>query len=92
MLVWVIKMLQHDRIDASKGMDTNKTDASKECIICHYWYFKSNGYRFEPHVCNGCYDILMVACELKSITILNFKDIDYRCVLWNKTKNEAIIC
>ena len=85
-------MLQHDRIDASEGIDTNKTDASKECIICHYWYFKSIGYKFEPHVCNGCHDILIVVCELKSIVILNFKDIDYRCVLWNKTKNEAIIC
>ena len=85
-------MLQHDRIDASEGIDTNKTDASKECIICHYWYFKSIGYKFEPQVCNGCYDILIVVCELKSIVILNFKDIDYRCVLWNKTKNEAIIC
>ena len=84
--------MQYDKIDISEGAGINKTDASKECIICHYWYFKSIGYKFEPHVCNGCYDILIVVCELKSIVILNFKDIDYRCVLWNKTKNEAIIC
>ena len=33
-------MLQYDRIDASEGIGINKTSASKECDICHYWYFK----------------------------------------------------
>ena len=33
-------MLEYDRIDISEGIDINKTDASKECDICHYWYFK----------------------------------------------------
>ena len=28
--VWVIKMLQYERIDVSEGIDTNKTSASKE--------------------------------------------------------------
>ena len=32
-------MLYYDRIDASEGIDVNKTGASKECDICHYWYF-----------------------------------------------------
>ena len=32
-------MLEYDRIDISEGIDTNKTSASKECNICHYWYF-----------------------------------------------------
>ena len=32
-------MLEYDRIDISEGIDTNKTSASKECIICHFWYF-----------------------------------------------------
>ena len=36
-------MLQYNRIDTSKGIDINKTGASK-CIICHYWYFKDIGY------------------------------------------------
>ena len=25
--------------DISKGLDTNKISASKECNICPYWYF-----------------------------------------------------
>ena len=74
-------MLQCDRIDASEGTDINKTDVSKECMICHYWYFKDIGYKFEPHIYNGCYDILMMAYELKNIAILNVKGVDCKCVL-----------
>ena len=29
-------MLYYDRIDVSEGIDINKTNASKECAICHY--------------------------------------------------------
>ena len=32
-------MLKYDRIDISEGIDINKTNASKECGICHCWYF-----------------------------------------------------
>ena len=32
-------MLYYDGIDVSEEIDINKTSASKECNICHYWYF-----------------------------------------------------
>ena len=32
-------MLEYDRIDISKEIDINKINASKECDICHYWFF-----------------------------------------------------
>ena len=32
------KILYYDRIDVSEGTDLNKTNASKECNIYHYWY------------------------------------------------------
>ena len=32
-------MLQYDKIDISEEVDVNKTSASKEYDICHYWYF-----------------------------------------------------
>ena len=31
-------MLYFDRIDISEGIDVNKTTASKECDICHYFF------------------------------------------------------
>ena len=83
-------MLQYERIDVSEGIDLNKSDKSKECMICHYWYFKDIGYKYEPYVCNGCHDLSMMAYELKNIAMLNVKRVDYRCVLWNMTQNDAI--
>ena len=57
-------------------------------MICHYWYFKDIGYKFEPSVCNKCYDISMMAYKLENIAILNIKSVDYRCV-WNMTINDV---
>ena len=33
-------MLEYDRTDIPEGIDLNTMSASKECDICHYWYFK----------------------------------------------------
>ena len=32
-------MLYYDRIDISEAIDVNEPSESKECDICHYWYF-----------------------------------------------------
>ena len=37
--LYKLKKLEYDRIDVSEGIDVNKTDGSRECIIWHYWYF-----------------------------------------------------
>ena len=58
-------------------------------MLCHYWYFTNVGFKFEPHVCNKCHDLLMTAHELKSISILNIKDIGFSCILWGISKVEA---
>ena len=65
-------MLQHERIYLSEGIDTNKTGASKEYMLCHYWYFKDIGY-------NKCHHVLRLLMNYKIIAILNVKGIDYRC-------------
>ena len=83
-------MLQYKKIDVSEGIDTNKTRASKECMLCHYWYFKEVGFKFELHVCNKCHDVLMTAYDLKNIAILNVKGVDFRCILRGISKDEAV--
>ena len=84
-------MLHYKKVSFSEGIDTNKTSASKECKLCHYWYFKDVGFRFEQHVCNKCHDVLMTAYELKNIAILNVKGVDFRCILWGVSRDEAVI-
>ena len=75
------KMLQYEKTDVSEGIDINKTGASKECMLFHYWYFKDLRFKFELHVCNKCHNVLMTAYELENIEILNEKGLDYRCTL-----------
>ena len=83
-------MLYYGRIDVSKGIDVNKTSASKECDICHYWYFLNYSFKFQPNVCNRCHDLLMMSVNLSDIAILNIKGSDYRCIISLISKNEAI--
>ena len=84
-------MLQYEKIDVAEGIDTNKTSASKEYMLCHYWYFKDVGFKFEPHVCTKCHDVLMTAYELKTTTILNLKGVDFRCILWVLVEMKLLI-
>ena len=31
--------IEYEKTDISEGIDVNKTNLSKECDICRYWYF-----------------------------------------------------
>ena len=83
-------MLQYEKIDVSEGIDTTKTSASKKYILCHYWYFKDVGFRFELHICNKCHDVLMTVYELKNTALINVKGVNFRCILWSISRDEAI--
>ena len=61
MFIRIMKMLYYDRIDVSEGNDVNKASASKECDICHYWYFLNYSFKFQPNACNRCHDLLMMS-------------------------------
>ena len=67
-------MLYYDRIDIFKGIEVNKTSASKECDICYYWCFLDRGFTFQPYVCNGSHNLLMMSkndIAILSIVIFN---------------------
>ena len=83
-------MLWYQKIDVSKGIYINKTSASKECELCHYWYFKDIGFKFEEHVCNKCHNLLTIAYSLKNIAMLNSKGTTFRCILMGISKNECL--
>ena len=71
-------MLRYKRIDVSQGIDINKSDKSKECMMCHCWCFKGIGYKYERRVCNGCHDLSIMVYDLNDFMILSIKGIDYR--------------
>ena len=66
-------MLEYDGIDISEGINITKTNASKECKICHYWYLKDIGFKYEPHLFNGCHGLMQKAVSFNSIAIVYVK-------------------
>ena len=83
-------MQKYQKTDVSEGIDANKTSASKECELCHYWFFKNIGFKFEEHVCNTCHDLLTIAHSLNDIAILSAKGATFRCILIGISKNEVL--
>ena len=84
-------MLKCNRIDISKGTDINETNASKECHICHYWYFLSKNVSYKPYSCSGCHDLMQKAMNFNDVPIVSVKGSDYRIHFWYMSKNDAII-
>ena len=83
-------MLEYDKIDISEGIDINKASASKECDICHYWYFLDKNFNYEPYLCNGCHDLVQKAINFDDVAIVSIKGNDYRIHFWYISKGEAI--
>ena len=83
-------MLRYQKLDVSEGIDVNKISQSKECELCHYWFFKDVGFKFEEHVCNRCHHLLTMAHSLKNIAILSAKGATFRCILMGISKNEGL--
>ena len=72
-------MLEHDRLDISEGIDINKTNASKECHICHYCCFKDIGFKYEQFLCNNCHGLIKKAMNFNDVATVHVK----RKCLWN---------
>ena len=83
------KMLYFDTIDIFDGIDVNETNKPKDCNICHYWLFLNNRFKFQPNVCNGCHDLLMMFMNFSDIAILNIKSADYRFIISSISKSEV---
>ena len=83
-------MLEYDRIDISKGIDMNKTSSSKECDICHYWYFSDKDFDYEPYLCNRCHDLMQIAMNFNAVAIVSIKGNDYIIHFWYMSKDDAI--
>ena len=72
------KILEYKRIDISEGIDINKTNKSKECMVCHYWYFLDKNFNHGPYLCNGCYNTMQKFIDSKDFPIFYVKKSAYR--------------
>ena len=82
-------MLYYDRIDLGEGIALAKSNNSKECIVCHYWYF-NHEFKFQKFFCYGCHDLLTLCLNISNITIVIIKSIDYLCIIYGVSKSDAI--
>ena len=86
-------MLEYDKIDVSEGIDVNKTNLSRECNICHYWYFLDKNFSYGPYLCDGCYNIMQKSMDFKNIAIVYVKKSVYRIhfLYMNKRKAKSLM-
>ena len=82
-------MLEYDRIYISEGIDIKKTNASKEFKIVNYRYLKGIGFKYDPHLCNGCHGLMKKLLVL-IILLLYVKGIAYRIQFWYMSKDDVI--
>ena len=81
-------MLYYNKIDISEGTDHNKSNKSRDCLICQNWLFKY-GFKFQDYVCNGCDDLSILSLNINDIAISTVKNVDYGCII-HSSKFEAI--
>ena len=58
-------------------------------MICHYWYI-SDGFKYQPYVCNEFHDFSMVVQNLSDFFILTIKNADYRVYITGADKKAAL--
>ena len=84
-----MKMLEYDRINISEGIDVNKTNKPKECMLCHYWYFLHKNFSHGPYLCDVCYNMTQKSTDFKNIDSIYFKENSYRIHFWYMSKNKC---
>ena len=82
-------MVYYHRNDISEGIDLAKSKNNKECMICHYCLF-NHGFKFQDSVCNDCHDLTLLSVSISDIAIITVKGVDYRCIIHNIIRSEAI--
>ena len=56
-------MLKYDKTDITEGIDVDKTNKSRECMFCHYWYFLNKNFSYGPFTCDGFYNIVQKSTD-----------------------------
>ena len=72
----ILQMLYHDRIDVSEGAALAKSNYSKKCTSCSYYFF-NHRFEFQDAVCNGCHDLTMLSVNISDIAVITIKNVDY---------------
>ena len=50
----------------------------------------SDGFKYQPYVCNACHDFSMTVQNLSNFFIVTIKNVDYRYYIVGVNKNDAV--
>ena len=68
-------MLVYEKIDILDGINVDMSDKSKECTLCHYWYFLDKSFSYGPYLCDGCYNMIQNVIKLKILLLFILKKV-----------------
>ena len=71
-------------------MIKNKTNASKDYDVCHWWYFSSKFFKYEPYLFNICHDLMQKDMNCNDSFIVYAKKRDYWTQFWYMSKDDAV--
>ena len=82
-------MLKYDKIDIEEGIDVDKTNESRECVFCHYWYYPNKNFSYGPFTCDSCYNLVQRLTNFKNIAIVHIKNNAHRIYFKDISKHKA---
>ena len=58
--------------------------------MIEHWYFLDKGFKYEPHLCNGCHDLMEKGVNFNGVAVVSVKGNDYRIHLSYMSKDDSI--
>ena len=80
-MLYYILINNSEGIDQSEGQGQAKL-LSKQCITCRFFYYIRTNFKYERHVCDGCFHCRIYEKENKNLIlrIITIKKGTYRTV------------
>ena len=82
-MLFYYKITESEEIDNSEGTDVVRDSgvfSSNQCEICHFYFFESRNFNYQPYVCNECHGASLGAQSLTDFKIATIKKGTYRVV------------
>ena len=57
------KITESEGLDTIEGIDIDRigVGSSKQCDICHFYFFKNRNFNYQPYICDLCHDAALRA-------------------------------
>ena len=50
------------------------------------FFFLDKDFKYKPHLCNGCYDLMQIAINFNHVAIVSVKGSNFRIHFWYMSK------